>query len=118
MLQGHQKILIHSLRLLIAQKGPQPLLLLEALPLLDGVIELSEGVGDLHPAGKGLEALHQPFVIGLPLRQGRELNRVVQDEGRLNQIWLDIGGDELVNEFCPAQALIYLQSLMSNCVTQ
>ena len=66
-------------------------LLGEALPLLHGVVELGVGVGNLQPAGKGLKTLHHPFFARLGLGQGRHGDRVVDEEGGLDQLGLDEG---------------------------
>src|SRR5918995_970619 len=53
-------------------------LLLETAPLLVGVVELGEGVGDLHAAGEGLPALDHARLRTVRLGEGRELGRIVE----------------------------------------
>ena len=76
--------LVVGLRLLVAA-AELGRLLLEAPALLVGVVELGEGVGDLDPADEGLPALDQALLGAVGLGEGRELDRVVEDEGRLDQ---------------------------------
>ncbi len=87
MLQSDEEVLVHRLRLLVAGR-PQASLLEEALSLLLGVVELAEGVGDLAAGQEALEALHQAGVVGFALGQGRYLQRVVQEKGGLDELWL------------------------------
>ena len=83
----------------------QPLLGLEALPLHDRVVELREGVRDLHPAREGLPTLHQARVGAVLARERRELERVVEHERRLDQVRLDALREQVVGEREPGQAL-------------
>ena len=62
---------------------------LEALALVDRVVELAVGVAQLLAADDQLEALRQLGIAALGLRQRRHLPRVVGDEGRLDQLRLD-----------------------------
>src|SRR3989304_10563369 len=54
-LEGEEEVLVHDLGLLVA-RGALGRLLQEALPLLDGVVQLRVGVTELEAAGEGLEA--------------------------------------------------------------
>ena len=78
-------------------------LLVEAAALLVGVVELAEGVGDLDPADERLQALDQARLGAVALGERRELDRVVEDEGRLDQVRLDVLGEEHVDELAPAE---------------
>ena len=93
--------LVERLRLLVA--APQLLgLLLEAAALLVGVVELGERVGDLEAADVGLPALDQALLGAVALGERRHLDRVVEDEGRLDQGRLDLLREQAVDELAPA----------------
>ena len=60
-----QEVLIDGMRLLVA--GSTGLrLLLKAVSLVFGVVELGERIGDLHPRDEGLETLHQCRPVACP----------------------------------------------------
>jgi predicted ATPase len=84
-----------------AARRPERALGLEALALRVGVVELREGVRDLHSAGERLPALHQAWQRAMLAGERRELDRVVDDEGRLDQLRLDLLGQEPVDELAP-----------------
>jgi hypothetical protein len=90
------------LRLLVARL-PQPDLRLEALALVERVVQLGERVGDLAAGDHQLEPLDQPRVAALRLRQRRQLARVVRDEDRLLEVRLDQLLEQLVEQLRPAQ---------------
>jgi len=73
-------------------------LLLEPPPLIDGIVELGIGVGDLAPTDVELEAVDQARVAGLAPGQGRELDGEVGDEGRLDQARLHQGVEDVLPE--------------------
>ena len=58
---------------------------LEALALVDRVVELAVGVGQLAGADERLEALGQERVVAVRAGQRRDLARVVEHERRLDQ---------------------------------
>ena len=60
-------------------------LLLEPLLLVNGVVELGEGVAHLAAADEQLKPLGEPGVLGRPLGQGGDIHRVHGDEGGLNE---------------------------------
>jgi len=65
-----QVVLVHRAGLGVA--GLALLLLgLEPLPLVDGVVELAVGVGQLDPADDDLEPLGERRVVTVPAGQGR-----------------------------------------------
>src|SRR5579863_4250150 len=64
----------------------QELLVLEPVALLGRVVQLAEGVSDLHAADVQLEALDKVRVVRLLLRQWRHLEREVDNESRLDEI--------------------------------
>ena len=69
--------------------------------LLLRVVDLAERVAELHPAGEVLEALHERrVVVGRP-RERRELDRVVVEDRRLDQVRLDEGLRRVVDELRP-----------------
>src|SRR3990172_9789634 len=103
-LQGLEEVLVGELSFLIPP-GPELLLLPEALPLLQGVIELGEGVSYLHPSAEGLKALHQPGLPRFPLGQWGHLPGVVQYKGRLDKAGLPVAGEESVNKLTPVGGL-------------
>ena len=63
-------------------------LLVEALGLDVRVVELGEGVGQLHAGDVELEALGEARVRRVLLGQRRHLHRVMGEEGRLHQLLL------------------------------
>src|SRR5439155_4631436 len=86
--QGLHEVLVVRLRLLVARLQ-QTLLLLEASTLLVGVVQLGERVRDLDAADEPFETLNQPLLAPVRLRKWRQLFRIVEDEGRLDQVRLD-----------------------------
>ena len=80
-LERAQVVLVQRMRLLVAGRAIAARRQ-QALALIVRIVELAEGVADLHAGHEGLEALHQARVGGLALRQRRELDRVVGDEAR------------------------------------
>ena len=73
----------------------------EALGLLVRVVQLREGVSELHPAGEELEALDQPRVVVLRAREGRELERIVVEDRRLHELRLDEVAERVIDELGP-----------------
>ena len=87
-LEGFDVVPVEAVRLVVAAfAGPE--LLAESLGLVVGVVQLREGVRDLHAADEELESLGEPGVSGLVLGEGGDLDRVVVDEGGLNQLRFD-----------------------------
>ena len=98
-LQGQQEVLVKAVRVLLCIRGSAQLLLfIEAPSLLIRVVQLREGVGDLHAPGEALEPLHQGRVAGLLLGQWRHLDGVVDEEGGLHKLRLHAGRHQLVDE--------------------
>src|SRR3954453_17446782 len=89
LLQRLDEGLVVWLGLLVASRGLLGLRL-ESPALLIRVVELGERVGDLDAAAERLPALDQPLIRAVPLREGRQLNGVVDDEGGLDQLRLDL----------------------------
>src|SRR5690606_18488772 len=73
-------------------------LLLEAPPLIEGVVELAEGVAQLHPYDHRLEALDQTRAAAMLLRQRADDQRVVHDEHGTDEVRLDVDVVELVEQ--------------------
>jgi hypothetical protein len=57
--EGAYIVLVHPVRLFVARQALLRLLL-EASPLVDGIVELGIGVGDLAAADEELEAVDEP----------------------------------------------------------
>ena len=53
--------------------------------LIVGIVELGERVGELHPARERLEPLDGVGIVGGPLGERRQRQRVVEQERRLDQ---------------------------------
>ena len=83
-LEGADVVLVHPLRLVVAPRALGRLLL-EAPPLVDGVVELGVGVGQLAAADVQLEPVDQARILALLLGQRRQLDREVGDERRLDE---------------------------------
>src|SRR5262245_19418990 len=95
--EGADVVLVHLVRFEIAALAVLRLRF-EAAALLQRVVQLAEGVGDLEAGDIEVEALHRVRIAGLLLRQRRYLGRKVVDESRLNQLILaepleHFGGD-------------------------
>ena len=78
-----------STQRLIVALGTKLDLLLEALLLVDGVVELGESIAHLTAADKQLKALGEPVVLGAALCKRGNINRMHSDEGRLDELFLD-----------------------------
>ena len=80
-------VLVHLMGFFVAA-GALAQLLLEAPPLLFGIVQFAEGIADLQPAHEDLEALHPVgilFRLALVLGQRRDGQRKVVDERRLDR---------------------------------
>ena len=73
-LQGVDEILVHHAGLVVAHLT-QGQLVLEAAALVDGIVELGEGVGKLTVVDKQLEALGEAGILGGALGQRGHLHR-------------------------------------------
>jgi hypothetical protein len=69
--------------------------------LLDGIVELAEGVAELEAAGEELEALDVVRVVGLLLGERRDFGGVVVDDGGLDEVGFDDSFEEVIMA-CPA----------------
>ena len=81
-------ILVHRVRFLVALRAFLQLLL-EAIALLDRIVQLAERVGDLHLADVQLEPLDGVGIARPLLRQRRHFGWEVVHEGRLDERFLD-----------------------------
>jgi len=99
-LEGVDEIVVHHARLVIAL-GPQLHLLEEALLLVDGVVELGEGVAHLAAADEELEALGQARILRAALGEGRDVHRVHGDEGGLDHLLLHLLVEALIERVAP-----------------
>ena len=99
-LQGGKEVLVHHAGFVISLI-PQLHLLLEAAPLVDGVVELGEGVAHLTVADEQLEPLGEPGVLGGPLGQWGHIHRMHGDEGGLDQPLLHLLIKALIQGVAP-----------------
>src|SRR3954466_14924610 len=83
-LESPDVILVHGMRLVIAA-GAAGELSLEATPLFSRIVQFAERVCDLEPADVQLETFDGVGIVGLLLRQWRDLGRKVIDERRLHE---------------------------------
>src|SRR5215207_4324416 len=110
--EGAYVLLVEGLCLLTARRLLGPLRL-EAGPLLVRVVQLREGVGELHAGREAFEALDEPRLGAMVLGEGRELLRVVQDEGRLLERRLHVLGEEVVDEPSPGLRRVELAAALA-----
>ena len=94
MFERGQEVFIHRMRFLVAGR-PRPGLIFESHPLVIGIVQLRERVGDLFSRDEELKAIGQPRIGRAAARQRRYLHRVPEHKGRLDQLRLD----QLVEEF-------------------
>ena len=83
------------MRLDVARRA-QRRLCLEPRPLVDWIGELRERVGVLTTQHDELETFDKSGIVLPRARQGGDLHRIVQHEGRLAQAWLDVLLEEIV----------------------
>ena len=80
-------------------------LALESLALIDWIVKLGECVAVLGAVDEVLESLGEERIVRLSLSEGRILYGVVVDEGRLNELILNEGVEEL-DENCAACCIL------------
>ena len=85
-------------------------LVLKALALVNGVIELGVGVGDLRAIDEQLEPLRVPGLVTVRLGKWRHLHRVVRDEGGLHQVVLALLSKDFVDQFALAHGGVCLNT--------
>ena len=83
---------------LIVAGGKQLFLSLKAAALVDGIVELGEGVRHLAAGYEQLETLRVVRIVGLSLCKRGNLDRVLRDESRLNELVLNIFLEEEVEQ--------------------
>src|SRR6185295_11034780 len=101
-LQRPQVIFIKLLRLGVAG-GAQRALLLEAAPLLVGVVELAERVRQLAVLHEQLPALDLRRIAALGLSERRQRDWIVEDERRLYEFGLDACLEDFIDELRTAE---------------
>ncbi len=77
----------------------------EALGLIDGVVDLRERIAELHSADEVLEPLDDRRVLVGRAGERRELDGVVVQDRRLDQLRLDEDGQRMVDELRPGLVL-------------
>ena len=87
-------------------------LMLETLLLVDRVVELREGVGELAAGDEQLEALGVARVRSVLFGQRADLHRMPSQEGRLNQLVLDKFVEEQVEDIALQMALLILDVVL------
>ena len=100
-LQRHDEVLVHHVGLLVAV-GTLLRLGLEALVLVDGVVQLAEGVAHLTAADEHLIPLGEGGLLGAALGQRADLHGVHGDEGGLDQRLLHLLVKRLVQGVAPS----------------
>ena len=103
-LEGVYEVVIHHAGLVVAL-GAELDLLFKALALVDGVVELGEGVAHLAAADEELEALREARVLGTALGERRDVDGVHSDEGGLDHEVLDLLVVALVESVAPGGLL-------------
>ncbi len=101
--KAHGLVVAHALRLNLS---------METLSLIDGVVELGEGVGVLVADDEQLETLGQLGVVGLLLGKRAHLERVVDDEGRLDELLLGNGLENLSDKLALAPSLLGMTAVL------
>ena len=61
-------------------------LIVEALVLLDGIVEFAEGIADFESADVDLEPLNPVRIVGLLLGERRDGGRELVDDGGLDEV--------------------------------
>ena len=94
-LQCVDVVVVHLCLALGLQRLALGHLTLEAALLVDGVVQLAEGVAVLGAVDEILEALGEGGIIRLALCQRADLDGIIVDEGGLDELVLDEGVEEL-----------------------
>ena len=74
---------------------------LEALALIDGIVQLGEGVAELGGVDEILKPFGKSGIVRLALGKGADLHGVIVDEGGLDQLLLHEGVKELGQDGAP-----------------
>ena len=110
-LKGAQEVLVDDHSLVVSLVG-QSHLLNETLLLIDGVVQLAVGVCQLLTVHHQLETLGQSSLRTVHLGQWRHLDRIVGDEGRLDERAFAELAEELINQFALAHGLIDVHTFL------
>ena len=102
-LQGPDVVGVEGVGLLVAG-GALAHLVLEAAPLIVGIVELAERVRQLLAADEQLEPLGEGGIAAVLLGQRRERLGVVEHEGRLHQLGLEEDLEDLVLQAAAGRA--------------
>ena len=115
--EGFEIGLVDRMGLVVAVAGPVGLVD-KALQLVDRVVDLAERVADFHPDQKPFKPFDLPRVVGGAFGQRADIARVVDQKGRLDQIWLDMFGHQAVDQLAPAAAGIWVVPKAAHCIGQ
>src|SRR3954447_388547 len=99
-LQSENEVLVVGRRFVVAA-FPILDLFLETGPLVVRIVQLGERVRELHSAGESLEPLGDALQRAVTLGERRQLDRVVHQEGRVDQLGLDELREQRVDELRP-----------------
>ena len=104
-LEGAHEVHVDKHGLVVAFLA-QTQLLLEALFLVDGVVELAIGVSQFLAADEELEAFGEVGIVAVALAEGRHVDGVVCDEGGLYQRGLALLAEDGVDQLAFAHRLV------------
>ena len=110
-LEGAHVVVVVAHGLIVAEALGRDLLG-KAAGLVDGVVELGEGVGVLVAADDQLKAVGQARVVVLALGEGADLLGVVADEGRVDQRGLAQLVVKLKDQLAGAPVLLPLDAVL------
>ena len=108
-LEGADKVEVDEHGLVVAFLA-EAQLLLETAQLVDGVVELGVGVGQLLAADEELETLGELGIVAVALAEGRHLDGVVGNEGGLDELVLALLAEDGVDELALAHGGVGLHA--------
>ena len=108
-LERAEEVLVDDHRFIVTLVG-QTHLIHETLFLVDGVVELGVGVGQLLAVDHQLETLGQAGFAAVHLRQRRHFHGVVGDEGGLDELAFAGFAEDFVDQLALAHTLIDLDA--------
>ena len=85
--EGFEEVLIDGLGLFVA-KGAEGGLGFEAGALVDGVVQLAEGVGEFVSGDHQFKAVSEQGIVGFGFGEGRDFLEKISHESRLDQLFL------------------------------
>src|SRR5713226_5621365 len=115
-----QEILIQHLRL-FATLGTLAHLILETSTLIQGIIQLSEGIAALQAPNERLETLCQPRKLAMLLCQRRDIQWIVGQEQCLSQLWNALAEDgslEVIDQAASPQPGVCLVAVRTHLLSQ